>query len=141
MASLPPLAMRDAYGCVVYVPMHEAFQALIAAKVTIFGMDMETIMALRHVYLLRRGRLPMSKQSVEEAFGRQDIPYPLYFCEESDMAKNKPVSPKTTDYDLNTDYPNSGGPLSSSSLSTPAVGPDPAIRYPGNMKPNKSKGK
>lgn len=53
---------RDTMGNLVEIDIHNLM------PFTVFGMDMNTIAALRHQYLLRNGPEPITRDSVEQVF-------------------------------------------------------------------------
>ena len=69
------IMFEDIYGNAVAVERGEAFKKLVEEdpKLMIFGMDLQSIAAMRREYLRRAGPLSITPESVVETFSKETV--------------------------------------------------------------------
>jgi len=60
--------LKDVNGQWVFIYRDTIFQALIANKASLWGMDLDAIQELRKQYLLRDGPLPVTAENIKKVF-------------------------------------------------------------------------
>lgn len=66
------IALKDINGKECIIPFSEIYKSMQRPGVLLFGMDMETIIQLRHQYLLRGGQINMTPETVKAIFKREE---------------------------------------------------------------------
>lgn len=77
------VSLLDVHNHPVEVKTGEILSAFMTGKIQLLGLDLGAISALRAEYLMLGGRLPITRQSVRDLFGRCQIdPNALELCPE-----------------------------------------------------------